>query len=291
MRQVEGEAGFSGRWGRVQWRAGHGHKARCSRHLPFSVAAACLPLPAACLPAGRRRCCWPPACLAACPHLSEMDISSSTVTGRLTWPEMANSLVPWLFLRPNPANHSGPRRRMVGLTATVSTLVTGEGVEGRQDGRGDVVGARECTWAGAAATPLVRRAAWSPEQHKCGRRGRLLRLVPAAAWRGRTGGGAAVEAHVGWEGRLQPRLALLALQRLDQRSLLACRAGRGRGAKHAFRMRVRMAPQMRLSKRHTQPVRLPMYAYALVSQSTGCSERRPARKHAQPGCALRSASD
>ena len=32
-------------------------------------------------------------------HLSEMLISSSTVTGRLTWPEMANSLVPWLFCR------------------------------------------------------------------------------------------------------------------------------------------------------------------------------------------------
>lgn len=60
-------------------------------------------------------------------HLSEMDISSSTVTGRLTCPEMANSLVPWLFLRPKEANHSGPRRRMVGDTATVSTLVTERG--------------------------------------------------------------------------------------------------------------------------------------------------------------------
>lgn len=42
----------------------------------------------------------------------------------LTWPLMLNSLVPWLFLRPKLANHSGPRRRMVGDTATVSTLVT-----------------------------------------------------------------------------------------------------------------------------------------------------------------------
>ena len=34
---------------------------------------------------------------------------------------------PWLFLRPKLANHSGPRRRMVGATATVSTLVTVDG--------------------------------------------------------------------------------------------------------------------------------------------------------------------
>lgn len=41
-----------------------------------------------------------------------------------TCPEIQNSLVPALFLRPNEENHSGPRRRMVGATATVSTLVT-----------------------------------------------------------------------------------------------------------------------------------------------------------------------
>ena len=29
-----------------------------------------------------------------------------------------------MFLRPKDANHSGPLRRMVGATATVSTLVT-----------------------------------------------------------------------------------------------------------------------------------------------------------------------
>jgi hypothetical protein len=56
-----------------------------------------------------------------------MDISSSTVHGRLTWPLMQNSFVPALFLRPNDENHSGPRRRMVGATAIVSTLVTVEG--------------------------------------------------------------------------------------------------------------------------------------------------------------------
>ena len=53
-----------------------------------------------------------------------MDISSSTVQGLLTCPEMQNSFVPALFLRPKPANHSAPRRKMVGATATVSTLVT-----------------------------------------------------------------------------------------------------------------------------------------------------------------------
>ena len=37
---------------------------------------------------------------------------------------MQNSLVPAVFLRPKDANHWGPRRRMVGDTATVSTLVT-----------------------------------------------------------------------------------------------------------------------------------------------------------------------
>lgn len=54
----------------------------------------------------------------------EMDISSSTTMGLLTWPEMAKSLVPALFLRPKPENHDAPRRRIVGATAMVSTLVT-----------------------------------------------------------------------------------------------------------------------------------------------------------------------
>ena len=48
----------------------------------------------------------------------------STVIGLLTWPLMQNSFVPALFLRPNDANHAGPRRRIVGDTATVSTFVT-----------------------------------------------------------------------------------------------------------------------------------------------------------------------
>merc|ERR1711988_1651976 len=37
---------------------------------------------------------------------------------------MQNSLVPWLFLRPKPANQSAPRRQISGATATVSTLAT-----------------------------------------------------------------------------------------------------------------------------------------------------------------------
>ena len=53
-----------------------------------------------------------------------MDIVSSTVHGVLTFPEMLNNLVPVFLSRPNPANHSGPRRQMVGATAMVSTLFT-----------------------------------------------------------------------------------------------------------------------------------------------------------------------
>lgn len=41
------------------------------------------------------------------------------------------------------------------------------------------------------------------------------------------GGGAAEDADVGREGRLEARLALLALQRLDQRRLLAADVGAG----------------------------------------------------------------
>lgn len=55
---------------------------------------------------------------------SGTDISSSTVQGWLTWPEMLKSFVPELCSRPKPANHAPPRRQMVGATATVSTLAT-----------------------------------------------------------------------------------------------------------------------------------------------------------------------
>ena len=53
-----------------------------------------------------------------------IDISSSTVQGLLTWPEMLKSLVPEFLGRPMLANHSPPRRQISGATATVSTLVT-----------------------------------------------------------------------------------------------------------------------------------------------------------------------
>ena len=51
-------------------------------------------------------------------------ISSSTTIGLLTWPEIPNNFVPRLLGLPNDENQDAPRRRMVGHTATVSTLVT-----------------------------------------------------------------------------------------------------------------------------------------------------------------------
>lgn len=53
-----------------------------------------------------------------------MDISSSTVQGWFTWPEMLKSLVPEFLSLPKPRNHEPPRRQMVGATDTVSTLAT-----------------------------------------------------------------------------------------------------------------------------------------------------------------------
>merc|ERR1711872_168432 len=53
-----------------------------------------------------------------------MLISSSTVQGLFTWPEMLNSLEPLFLVRPMLANQSPPLLQMVGATATVSTLVT-----------------------------------------------------------------------------------------------------------------------------------------------------------------------
>ena len=53
-----------------------------------------------------------------------MLISSSTLQGLFTWPEMQNTFVPEFFGRPKPANQAAPRRRIVGTTAIVSTLFT-----------------------------------------------------------------------------------------------------------------------------------------------------------------------
>ena len=57
-------------------------------------------------------------------YLRGIDISSSTVQGLLTWPDMQNNLVPRLFGRPKDENQEAPRRIIVGQTATVSTFVT-----------------------------------------------------------------------------------------------------------------------------------------------------------------------
>ncbi len=53
-----------------------------------------------------------------------MPISSSTLHGLFTWPEMQKILVPVFFGRPRPVHQSTPRRRISGTTAMVSTLLT-----------------------------------------------------------------------------------------------------------------------------------------------------------------------
>ena len=65
----------------------------------------------------------PPACFSSSSR-SGMPISSSTLQGVLTCPEMENSFVPVLLGLPNDENQLPPRRRMLGTTAMDSTLLT-----------------------------------------------------------------------------------------------------------------------------------------------------------------------
>ena len=65
----------------------------------------------------------PPQCLSI-NSLNEILISSSNTPGLFTCPETAKSLVPELFFLPKEANQLPPLHKIVGHTATVSTLVT-----------------------------------------------------------------------------------------------------------------------------------------------------------------------
>ena len=65
----------------------------------------------------------PPACVSIS-SLRGTLISSSTLHGLTTLPEIQNILVPLFFGRPKDANQSAPLFKIDGTTAIVSTLLT-----------------------------------------------------------------------------------------------------------------------------------------------------------------------
>ena len=65
----------------------------------------------------------PPACFSI-KSLRGIPISSSTLQGLLTSPEMQKIFVPVFFGLPKEVNHFAPLLSIVGITAIVSTLFT-----------------------------------------------------------------------------------------------------------------------------------------------------------------------
>ena len=65
----------------------------------------------------------PPACFSI-KSLRGTPISSSTLQGEFTFPDIQKILVPVFFGLPIEENHFPPRLRIVGTTAIVSTLLT-----------------------------------------------------------------------------------------------------------------------------------------------------------------------